>query len=148
MVLACMLALLLSACASPGIGRMMGRGGFAIDFQWQDENLCEQGISPRIYLDHVPRGTCMLEVSITDIDRPDVAHGEAVLSFTGFDIIRSAALRNYNPPCPRPQQVLRLVIRVSALDSSGQLISMAEAVRECWGSELQDKSSLFQDSVK
>jgi hypothetical protein len=92
--------------------------------------------------DKYPDGaTRMLEVKITDADRPDVHHGEAVLSFTGFDIIRAAALRNYVAPCPKPEQILNYVIRVSALDSNGKVISIAEIVRECHGSELTDQSS-------
>jgi phosphatidylethanolamine-binding protein (PEBP) family uncharacterized protein len=135
------LLLLMTACAPYGIKHLMGRHGFAIDYNFQPENLCKPGISPRIYLKNVPRATRMLEVKITDADRPDVHHGEAVLSFTGFDIIRAAALRNYVAPCPKPEQILNYVIRVSALDSNGKVISIAEIVRECHGSELTDQSS-------
>lgn len=138
-----MFVLLLSACAPRGIKGLMGRGGFAIDYNWQEENLCEGGISPRIYLNHVPRATRMLEIVIVDIDQPDAHHGEAVLAYTGYDIIRSATLKNYMAPCPRPQQIARYLIRVSALDGNGQVISIAEAVRECWGSELRDQRAEF-----
>ena len=135
--------LLITACAPRGIKGLMGRGGFAIDYNWEEENLCERGFSPRIYLNHVPKTTRMLEIQISDIDKPDVHYGEAVLPFTGYDIIRSATLRNYTAPCPKPQQVLNLIVRVTALDSSGKVISIAEAVRECWGEESKDHNSRF-----
>lgn len=93
-----------------------------LDFSFAAANKC-QGRSPELRLRHVPYGTRIYAVTLTDLEVPAFRHWQQKLPAKGNRIAEGVG-SGYFGPCP-PSGEHRYQIVVQALDGSGKVLASA-----------------------
>lgn len=112
-----------------GCANLVGPARLRVDYAWAPQNRCSE-ISPEIRLAGIPAATAALDVSLIDLNAPEINYGGGEVRYQGSPVIPSGALQRFHGPCPTagPRSY---TIRVQAVDELGLILAAGSRTVVC-----------------